>query len=139
MRGILQGLGLPECRIAMVSSMIKYGIVIYWSNEDEAFIAEVPELPGCAAHGATHSAALSNALDAIGLWMDTAKEFGDPIPEEREESKKLGLAELRKRIAIGSEQADRGEFVDGEETFADIRRRSAERKRSRPLSEHHSE
>ena len=71
--------------------------------------------------------------------MDTAKEFGGPIPEEREESKKLRLAELRNRLAIGSEQADRGEFVGGEETFADIRRRSAERKRSRPFSEHHSE
>ena len=120
MRGILQGLGFPECKIAMVSSMIKYGIVIYWSNEDEAFVAEVPELPGCAAHGATHSAALSNALDAIGLWMDTAKEFGDPIPEEREESKKFGLAELRKRIAIGSEQADRGELLDGPDVFEKI-------------------
>jgi len=41
--------------------MIKYEVIIYWSNEDKAFVAEVPELPGCAAHGATHSAALSNA------------------------------------------------------------------------------
>jgi antitoxin ParD1/3/4 len=51
--------------------------------------------------------------------------------KEREELKKLRLAELRKAIATGSEQADRGEFVDGEETFAAIRRRSAERKRAR--------
>jgi antitoxin ParD1/3/4 len=51
--------------------------------------------------------------------------------KEREELKKLRLAELRKAIAIGSEQADHGEFVDGEETFAEIRRRSAERKRSK--------
>ena len=51
--------------------------------------------------------------------------------KEREELKRLRLAELRKQIAIGSEQADRGEFVDGEETFAEIRRRSAERKRSK--------
>jgi antitoxin ParD1/3/4 len=51
--------------------------------------------------------------------------------KEREELKKLRLAELRKKIAIGSEQADRGEFVDGQETFAEIRRRSAERKRTK--------
>lgn len=50
--------------------------------------------------------------------------------KEKEELKNLRLAELRKEIAIGSEQADRGEFVDGEETFAEIRRRSAERKRA---------
>jgi antitoxin ParD1/3/4 len=51
--------------------------------------------------------------------------------KEREELKNLRLAELRKEIAIGSEQADRGEFVDGEETFAEIRRRSAKRKHAR--------
>ena len=51
--------------------------------------------------------------------------------KEKEELKNLRLAELRKEIAIGSEQADRGEFVDGEETFAEIRRRSAERKRAK--------
>jgi antitoxin ParD1/3/4 len=51
--------------------------------------------------------------------------------KEREELKNLRLAELRKEIAIGSEQADRGEFVDGEETFGEIRRRSAERKRAK--------
>jgi len=57
--------------------MIKYEVIIYWSAEDEAFIAEVPELPGCAAHGDSQGAALSNAQDAIRLWIDTAKEFGD--------------------------------------------------------------
>ena len=51
--------------------------------------------------------------------------------KEREELKNLRLAELRKKIAIGSEQADRGEFVDGEKTFAEIRRRSTERKRAK--------
>jgi predicted RNase H-like HicB family nuclease len=63
--------------------MIKYEVIIYWSEEDAAFIAEVPELPGCAAHGPTQEDALSNALDAIRLWIDTAKEFGDPIPEPK--------------------------------------------------------
>ena len=63
--------------------MSKYEIIIYWSNEDETFIAEVPELAGCAAHGSTQEEALRNANDAIQLWIDTAKEFGDPVPEPR--------------------------------------------------------
>jgi predicted RNase H-like HicB family nuclease len=64
-------------------TMIKYEVIIYWSDEDGAFVAEVPELPGCMAHGATQEAALGNAQDAIRLWIDTAKEFGDPIPEPK--------------------------------------------------------
>ena len=63
--------------------MIKYEIIIYWSDEDEAIVAEVPQLPGCAAHGGTQDDALRNAQDAIRLWIDTAKEFGDPIPEPK--------------------------------------------------------
>lgn len=55
----------------------------YWSEEDEAFVAEVPELPGCAAHGASQESALSNAQDAIRLWIDTANEFDDSIPESK--------------------------------------------------------
>jgi predicted RNase H-like HicB family nuclease len=51
----------------------KYEIIIYWSNDDEAFIAEVPELPGCAAHGDTPEAALKSCSEAIVLWVDTAK------------------------------------------------------------------
>jgi predicted RNase H-like HicB family nuclease len=65
--------------------MYKYEIIIYWSKEDEAFIAEVPELQGCMAHGKTPEKALKNAKDAIKLWIDTAKEFGDPIPEPKGE------------------------------------------------------
>jgi predicted RNase H-like HicB family nuclease len=65
--------------------MFKYEIIIYWSNEDSAFIAEIPELPGCMAHGPTPEKALKNAKDAIRLWMDTAKEFGDPIPQPKGE------------------------------------------------------
>ena len=60
--------------------MNKYEIIIYWSEEDNAFVAEVPELPGCAAHGTTHETALVSAQEAIRLWIETAKEFGDPIP-----------------------------------------------------------
>ena len=63
--------------------MIKYEVIIYWSEEDQAFVAEAPELPGCATHGATQEAALANALDAIRLWIDTAKEFGDSVPEPK--------------------------------------------------------
>ena len=63
--------------------MNKYEIIIYWSDEDQAFVSEVPELPGCAAHGATQESALASAQEAIHLWIDTAKEFGDPIPEPK--------------------------------------------------------
>jgi len=58
----------------------KYEVIIYWSDDDQVFVAEVPELAGCAAHGPTQETALSNAQEAIRLWIDTAKEFGDPIP-----------------------------------------------------------
>ncbi|MBI5199679.1 MAG: type II toxin-antitoxin system HicB family antitoxin [Nitrospirae bacterium] len=63
--------------------MYKYEIIIYWSSEDEAFISEVPELPGCMTHGITPEDALKNAKEAIQLWIDTAKEFGDTIPEPK--------------------------------------------------------
>ena len=63
--------------------MLKYEVIIYWSDEDDAFIADVPELPGCSAHGPTQEDALGSAQDAIRLWIDTAKEFGDPIPEPK--------------------------------------------------------
>lgn len=61
--------------------MTKYEVIIYWSTDDEAFIAEVPQLAGCAAHGDSQEEALRNAQEAISLWIETAKEFGDPIPE----------------------------------------------------------
>ena len=60
--------------------MDKYEIILYWSEEDKVFIAEVPELPGCMAHGDTQEVALANAKEAIRLWLDTAREFGDTIP-----------------------------------------------------------
>ena len=63
--------------------MHKYQIIIYWSDEDEIFIAEVPELPGCMTHGDTQAAALANADMAIQGWIDTATKFGDPIPEPK--------------------------------------------------------
>jgi len=63
--------------------MTRYEVIIYWSNEDEAFIAEVPELPGCAADGATHQKALSNVEVIIQEWIETARALGRPIPEPR--------------------------------------------------------
>lgn len=63
--------------------MDKYEIIIYWSPEDDAFVAEVPELPGCLAHGSTHEEALANTHIAMALWIKTAKEFNDPIPEPK--------------------------------------------------------
>ena len=60
--------------------MDKYEIIIYWSDEDQAFVADVPELPGCMAHGETHEATLVNIKAAMDLWIETAKEFNDPIP-----------------------------------------------------------
>ena len=63
--------------------MYKYEVILYWSNEDQVFVAEVPELPGCMAHGATQRAALKSINQAIRLWIDTAHEFGDAIPEPK--------------------------------------------------------
>ena len=62
---------------------VHYEIVLYWSKEDQAFIAEVPELPGCAADGATYQEALANAEVVIQEWIETARELGRSIPEPR--------------------------------------------------------
>ena len=61
----------------------KYEIIIYWSDEDQAYIAEVPELPGCAADGATYKQALTNIEVIIGEWIDTARELGRTVPEPK--------------------------------------------------------
>ena len=63
--------------------MTKYEIILYWSEEDDAFIAEVPELAGCAADGATRQEALSNAELVIAEWLETARDLGRPIPEPK--------------------------------------------------------
>lgn len=62
---------------------LRYEIVLYWSGEDEAFIAEVLELPGCVADGATYAEAVANAEAAASAWLETARELGRPIPEPR--------------------------------------------------------
>lgn len=63
--------------------MTKYEVIIYWSEEDQSFIAEVPELPGCAADGATRAAALKAVDVVIKQWIATAKSLGRPIPEPK--------------------------------------------------------
>ncbi len=66
-----------------MTNSIKYEIILYWSGEDQAFIAEVPELPGCAADGETYQTALSNVEVVIQEWIETARELGRPIPLPR--------------------------------------------------------
>jgi len=59
---------------------LKYEIIIYWSEEDQAYVAEVPELPGCAADGETYKQALANVEVIIHEWIETAKELNRPVP-----------------------------------------------------------
>lgn len=61
----------------------RYEVIIYWSDADAAFVAEVPELPGCMAHGSSRESALTNAESAIQAWIETAEEFGDPVPQPK--------------------------------------------------------
>jgi predicted RNase H-like HicB family nuclease len=63
--------------------MSKYEVIIYWSKDDQSFIAEVPELPGCAADGATYQEALANVETVTQEWIETAKDLGRPIPEPK--------------------------------------------------------
>ena len=63
--------------------MVRYELIIYWSDEDQGFIAEVPELPGCAEDGATYQEAVANAELIINEWIETANELGRPIPEPK--------------------------------------------------------
>ena len=62
---------------------IRYELIIYWSAEDQSYIVEVPELPGCMADGATYQEAVANVEVVIGEWLQTARELGRPIPEPR--------------------------------------------------------
>lgn len=74
---------IVKYKLAEKKMMPKYEVIIYWSEEDEAFIAEVPELPGCAANGPTYKEALANVEIVIQEWIDTAKELGRPIPKSK--------------------------------------------------------
>ena len=66
-----------------MADSLRYEIVLYWSEEDQAYIAEVPELPGCMADGPTYEAALKAAELVTHEWIETAKELGRPIPQPR--------------------------------------------------------
>ena len=61
----------------------KYEVIIYWSEEDDSFIAEVPELPGCMADGDSHQDALRNVQVVIREWIDTARDMGRPVPKPK--------------------------------------------------------
>jgi predicted RNase H-like HicB family nuclease len=63
--------------------MMKYELIIYWSEEDQSFVVEVPELPGCAADGNTYMEALENAQIVMQEWIETAQELGRPIPQPK--------------------------------------------------------
>ena len=65
--------------------MHKYEIILYWSNEDQVFVAEAPELPGCMAHGDSQEAALRNVNDAMQFWIERAQELGRPVPQPKGE------------------------------------------------------
>ena len=62
----------------------KYEIIIYWNDDDKIFVANVPDLAGCMAHGNTQIEAIENVGEAIELWLETAREFGDEIPRVRD-------------------------------------------------------
>lgn len=64
----------------------KYELVVFWSADDDAFVVEVPDLPGCMAHGATPAEAVAAVEQAIDLWIDTARELGRQVPRPRERS-----------------------------------------------------
>lgn len=61
----------------------KYEVIIFWDKQDEIFVAEVPELPGCIAHGTSKAEAIQNAEEAISLWLKTAKDDGISVPEPK--------------------------------------------------------
>ncbi|OGW43586.1 MAG: hypothetical protein A2Y66_02275 [Nitrospirae bacterium RBG_13_41_22] len=63
--------------------MYKYEVIVYWSDEDEALIAEVPELPGCMADGMTYEEAIKNVQVIIAEWIETAKQLNREIPEPK--------------------------------------------------------
>jgi predicted RNase H-like HicB family nuclease len=63
-----------------MGTMFKYEVIVYWSEDDESYIAEVPELPGCMADGSTYEEAIRNAQVVIAEWIETAKELGRDVP-----------------------------------------------------------
>lgn len=74
---------LQDQKLETAMDNIRYEIILYWSETDGAFLAEVPELPGCAADGVTYQEALANVEIIIQEWIETARELGRPIPQPR--------------------------------------------------------
>jgi predicted RNase H-like HicB family nuclease len=66
-----------------MANEIRYELIVYWSSEDQSFIVQVPELPGCAADGSSYREAVANAEVVIHEWIETARELGRPVPEPR--------------------------------------------------------
>ena len=64
--------------------MHRYAVLLYWSSEDQAFIAEAPELPGCMAHGDDQETALRNIKNAMEFWTEQAQELGRPLPQPKD-------------------------------------------------------
>ena len=67
----------------MTTNNARYEIIIYWSDEDQAFIAEVPELPGCAADGETYEDALTNVQTIMDEWIEIARDLGREVPKPK--------------------------------------------------------
>ena len=61
----------------------RYEMIVWWSKEDDAFVVDVPELPGCMAHGSTRAEAIANAEEAVAFWLRTAREDGIVVPEPK--------------------------------------------------------
>ena len=74
---------VERCGSSRDTMKTRYELIIYWSKDDESFIVEVPELPGCMADGQTYAEAVANAEVVIDEWIETARKLGQPIPEPR--------------------------------------------------------
>ena len=78
--------------------MNKYEVILYWSDEDKIFVAEVPDLPGCAAHGKNRAEAIINAEAAMALWIETTRDFGERVPNPS--GKLLTVAPAAQRLDL---------------------------------------
>jgi predicted RNase H-like HicB family nuclease/predicted RNA binding protein YcfA (HicA-like mRNA interferase family) len=74
---------IAKYKLLWVMENTRYEMIIWWSDEDKAFVVDVPELPGCMAHGDTRAEAIASAEEAVAFWLKTAKEDGAPIPEPK--------------------------------------------------------
>ena len=89
--------------------MHKYQIIIYWRAEDEVFVAEVLKLPGCAGPGKTQGKAPTTTNDAIQLWINSAREFGDPVPEPK--GRRMAFALQQGAVPIVNPNLDKSSLL----------------------------